>query len=136
MRTEEANLLLAEFVGVEKTDLKDSFNEVIYRLPDEIREFMHCSHFGHLRFHESWDWLMVVVEKIETICPKDNVSEQFRVKISGRSCDILDMFRDGSDYQKDFLKIYFNMHESKRSTVWHACVKFVQWYNLNKETYE
>ena len=130
MELSKGNWLLAEFIGVKKTDIKDSFNEITYKLPECINDFMHCSHFGYLRFYDSWDWLMCVVDKIESLHPQNNSCTQFRVKISGKSCVILDEFINGTDYEKDFLNLYFNFHDSRRSTVWNACVKFVQWYNL------
>jgi hypothetical protein len=128
--------LLAEFIGVQKTDIKSSFDEITYRLPECIGRFMLCSHWGHLRFYDSWDWLMCVVDKIESLKVKNNCSNQFRVKIHGMSCEILDMFHDGDDFQKDFLHLYFNTAPTKHLVVYNACVQFVKWYNLNKDKYE
>mgnify|MGYP003135098253 CR=1 FL=1 len=55
METQETNKLIAEFMG----------DKVLYSQLD------HCTDmafpFDDLHFHESWDWLMPVVEQIESL---------------------------------------------------------------------
>jgi len=44
------NELIAEFMDVDQVDIDQAYND-----------------YGELRYHTSWDWLMPVVEKIETL---------------------------------------------------------------------
>ncbi len=68
-----------------------------------------------LRYHISWDWLMPVVEKIESLLPDDSV-----VIIESKDCTI-PVIQDGFDiYVQGTYK-----HES----VYLACVEFIKWYN-------
>jgi len=66
-----------------------------------------------LKFHSSWDWLMQVVEKIESMLPdgfcvfiqhSDCFIEHPDIGISGKSSD-------------------------KQESTWQACVEFIEWYN-------
>lgn len=47
---EKNNKLIAEFMGVDQVDIDYAFNE-----------------HGQLKYHLSWDWLMPVIEKIESL---------------------------------------------------------------------
>lgn len=136
MNIEEGNILLAEFLKFEKTDLQDSFCKTVYRLPECIGNFMLCSHWGHLMFYNDWRWLMAVVIKIEELKQKNNSTPQFKVFITKNTCMILDTFESEKVLKQDFLDLYFDFRESKQATVWNACVKFVIWYNFNKNLYE
>ena len=51
------NKLIAEFMGMQHTDIGWYDNEESLKLKDNT--------FDKLNFHTSWDWLMPVVEKIE-----------------------------------------------------------------------
>lgn len=79
-------------------------------------------------FQSSWDWLMPVVEKIESL--------GFWVKIFGftsfdkcyKQCVIKK--QKGDDYIYDY-EGYWNI--SKIEAVWIAVVEFIKWYNDNKK---
>lgn len=47
---EKTNKLIAEFMGVDQVDIDYAINE-----------------HGQLKYHLSWDWLMPVIEKIESL---------------------------------------------------------------------
>lgn len=70
----------------------------------------------YFKYHSSWDWLMPVVEKIESIAPS-------RVVIDCREVRIVKP--KGSD-----VKVH---SDSKILSVWQACIQFIQWYNENKK---
>ena len=59
----ENNYLIAEFMGMQHTDIGWYDNEEALKLKDNT--------FDKLNFHKSWDWLMPVVEKIEDIENKE-----------------------------------------------------------------
>jgi hypothetical protein len=50
MKTKENNRLIAEFMGIDQVDID-----------------YHEDSNGELKYHTSWDWLMPVVEKIESL---------------------------------------------------------------------
>ena len=64
------NKLIAEFMGVKPTILGDEITYEMYGAIDCIDDGLDEQHFfleEQLLFHISWDWLMPVVEKIESL---------------------------------------------------------------------
>lgn len=130
MKPEEiiaGNKLIADFVGFEEVNI-GQFDK--YRIPEDFRKFLHCSHCQYLNFDNSWDWLMPVVEKIENIqlpCPS---MVKVIVKIAGTSCRIYkgewnddkEGFISVVDYDKVFTKI---------KSTYLAVIEFIKWYNKN-----
>jgi hypothetical protein len=80
-------------------------------------------------YHSDWNWLMSVVDKIESIIPDNNNVRRFLVSIKMESCVILDMY----DTQKDFLNLYYKEHATKKEAVYFAVVEFIKWYNKQTE---
>lgn len=77
-----------------------------------------------LKYHSSWDWLMPVVEKIESL--------KFDVRINGvtdhagglhQSCYI-------EDWKSDDVAKYHS--SSKIESVYKAVVEFIKWHNKSK----
>ena len=71
-----------------------------------------------LKYHSSWDWLMPVVNKIE--------SKGFDVFINGLYCRI-------TDCGLTDLEIESGETTSKIEAVWETVVEFIKWYNKEKE---
>jgi len=71
-------------------------------------------------FHSDWNWLMKVVDKIETI----KYNEKYVVvNIALTGCYI---------YCKGNKSLSINLFsDSKIDAVWNACAEFVDWYNKN-----
>ena len=67
-----------------------------------------------LKYHEDWNLLMEVVEKIESI-------KGVQIFINGISCEI--MFKS---------KVISKHSNTKIEAVYNACVTFIDWYNENK----
>ena len=96
----EGNKLLAEFMGKKIiTDGISWFDTYYNALP---------------RYDLSWDSLMPVVEKIESILPNDNV-----VTIHYKDC-IIPVAQDEFDVCM--------CAETKIQAVWLACVDFAKWH--------
>ena len=82
-------------------------------------------------YHSSWDWLMPVVEKI---------GNTHNIRIQINVCSITRRFLDHRKYQKEH-NIGFDEvppiaeHDGSGfiENVWHAVVKFIKWYNSQKE---
>ncbi len=71
------NALIAEFMGAKPLVLGGSTEYEMYGVLDCIEDGANEKHYfidDEMRFHESWDWLMPVVEKIESM------KADFRIK--------------------------------------------------------
>ena len=77
---------------------------------------------GKCRYSESWDWLMPVVEKIETL--------GFLIHI-----DTIDGVKVFNPKTKDMIFVTFTAREytSKIRETYKAVVEFIKWYNENKQ---
>lgn len=119
----EGNKLIAEFMGAVVNNytlgeyemygivscLEDGENEQHFFIPNEML------------FHYSWDWLMPVVDKIESIIfNKDN---SFNVTIGSTNfCVIQDSNGEVYESIEDY-------RESKLLTTYVAITEFIKWYN-------
>lgn len=112
----EGNRLIAEFMGWQKhINTEDTwwFPNLYPFYNDGHGETTY--HITEARFHESWDWLMPVVEKIEDLdlgLPD--------VLITGHVCIITNNLYD--------LRIDIP-GDSKLDATWQAIVKFIEWLN-------
>lgn len=111
------NKLIADFMGFEY-NMTDSFGNNNYRIPEVYRERFHCSYFDNLHFDMSWDWLMPVVEKIESL--------HHTVGIHDTMCEILT--------ERNLCEVLIKVNEdwTKIKVVYTAVVEFIKWYNKNK----
>lgn len=76
-----------------------------------------CCNVTDLKYHSSWDWLMDVVEKIESL--------GYTFKICRRRAEI---YIDGehNPYPKFMCK-----QETKIKSAWLAAIIFIKWHNQN-----
>lgn len=77
-----------------------------------------------LKYHSSWDWLMPVKDKIDSI---DN--HEYDVIIWRSDCHINN--RIELLFESSILKGNKTLIE----TVWGCIVEFIKWYNLNQPTH-
>jgi len=70
---------------------------------------------GDLKYNTSWDWLMPVVEKIESL--------MWEVEIRATRCTI-EQYPDSSKY-------FYGANGDKIKSTYHAVVEFIKWYNSN-----
>ncbi len=126
MTTTENNKLLAEFLGWGKKVNKDGEETPFYNLPIELHN--HLGIIQHIPlegfvFDTDWNWLILVVEKIESIKIE---SYKVRVDIYFNCCSI------APTHWQELITIYGDK-ETKIQAIYNACVSFVKWYNLNKQ---
>lgn len=129
--TTQNNILLAEFLGVKE---KESNWFDGYELQEAGLPFNYGA-MGNgtrdLKFHTSWDWLMLVVDKID----KTELSGlTFAVDILNGLTQIIcygECKINGVVLPSDTTLL---MAESKSriESTYSACVQFVKWYNENK----
>lgn len=99
----EGNLLIAEFMKVD-------FSLPYMWRPGAFIEFT----VDHLTYHKSWDWLMPVVEKIESL--------YYEVYIDGCSCEI-----STSGYE--WVTHCECLEKTKIKATYKACIEFIKQYN-------
>lgn len=123
METIEYNKMIAEFMGLKKTRIARGIPDMHYRHKFCTHGFYSTQHENSLLFHSSWDWLMPVVEKIET-----ELDEEYRIVILENECSI---FRKTIDKK---LQIIFECIVEKQETskiyaVWLAIIEFIKLHN-------
>lgn len=93
--------------------------------PDELRIYLaiKAPQVGKLAFNESWDLLMPVIDKIETI-KTINDSEKFRFNITGDGISIT-RFDDGSGV----ISQRVNDSTNRLQYAFEVVVEFIEWYN-------
>lgn len=108
MNTTENNKLIAEFMGIN------------YQ-PDSKREFINGAWIiNKVHYTKSWDWLIPIVEKIESLD-----YEIITVLIWNKRCSI-----DIDTYgEKESLFHYAGSSSTKIEAVYNAVVAFIKWYN-------
>lgn len=111
MNTVENNRLLAEFMGINLPLSTYNYSAMI------------CANNGN--YHKDWNWLMNVVEKIESL--NYAVYIQTRgTRIESEDGKLMFWFFVG---QSEDGRYEIN---SKIEAVYNTCVEFVKWYNNNK----
>jgi hypothetical protein len=123
------NKLIAEFMGGKLSPHSPN----LINMPQTIGDAkIHCVkgsellpngtyslfYLHELKYHSSWDWLMSVVEKIESV-------QAWHVEISTDSCTI----------HNGLLKepIFETYMKTKIEATYNAVVEFIQWYNKEKK---
>lgn len=105
-------ILLREHEEVIGGECVDILSEADYALPEEMR------------YNTSWDWLMPVVEKIESLRGFTKVNGYFILdSIGNYSRFILD---DGTRIFES------EIASTKLYSVFKAVIEFIEWYNENK----
>ena len=110
------NELIAGFMGF---DIEDHTTFVKSSIKDPIIRTLVSKHISELQYHESWDWLMPVVEKIEAIEGIRFIIEKNRVLICSYGPEYF--WNSGTTY------------DSKITTTYNAVVEFIKWYNENNK---
>ena len=109
MKTTENNQLIAEFMGcASQLHLTEHPITGEYTDPNEFE------------YHNSWDWIMPVIEKIECI-------SNFDVRIFLKRCTI-----DGCLPYKEFGSMIEGIGKTKLEAVYNAVIEFINWYNKQK----
>lgn len=108
----ENNKLIAKFMGF---TVNFGFNK------DGV--LFHGEHINlrKLKYHDRWDWLMEVVEKIESLdCVID-------FKITIEYVEIIARMGKGIVFKNCIFDIDYCT--TKREAIYNACVEFIKWYN-------
>lgn len=116
MNIAKSNRIIMKFIGA-KAISEDSLNPLILKWDCPKFPLAHNKFLSQneLKFHSDWNWLMEVVEKIESL--------GYDVFVNTCVCRITDV---GQDILED---IEAFVHKNKRKAVYNACIEFIKWYN-------
>lgn len=118
-----SNKLIAEFMGG-KMIVTDYHGINIIEFPDKSTKDLHG-----LKYHNSWDVLMTVVEKIESLTFGNTT--QFNVVIDKRGCCITQYFY-GGEHQRWQTGLYNSLN--KIESAWTCVISFIKWFNTVDKT--
>ncbi len=132
-QTLNGNRLIAKFHGWSEKG-KTVQGEMVFSVSKPVIGSLKHVRESSFEYHSSWDWIMLIVEQIESII--DN-----NVKISS-FCEITfwyDKKKNNFDLmggKYNNIIVSFPPHfperfvaKSKIESVWIACVEFIKWYN-------
>ena len=124
----ENNRLIAEFLEFQSTTLGWFDNE------EHLINVETDNTFDDLKFHKDWNWLMVVVEKIESVKSYDRDVFGTEVKIYKDKCTIKSRHYNtkGVVYSKEQYFDGIRQEKSKIESTYTLCVDFIKWYNKQK----
>ena len=156
----DGNKLIAEFMEFKKCNCirNENGRHYDYHLSDKfelIKEVKICIEGEHgtglenqdicfiedLKFHSSWDWLMPVVDKIESLDLRKNGYDFPKVKFLGDHIEIFiyATYRSDYIYWQPWVDLRGNWHNhpkqcnSKIEAAYKVVVEFIEWYNKNKK---
>ena len=107
----EDNILIAEFMGFDPITEKYFEDNGFENDKQMIIDTSSC------KYSTSWDWLMPVVENIESINIGNDEDKFYNVVIEGLECSIWLICKVG---------------QTKIESTYKAVVAFIKWYNNNK----
>lgn len=123
----EGNRLIAEFMGLK--EVRWNGEKLLWVEKDFVEDFTNVNDYSNvskfdwehalpqteeLYYHSSWDWLMSVVEKIESL--------GFWFNIIGAESWI-------QNNELEFLPEIHIFEDTKIKSSWKACIEFIKWYN-------
>lgn len=130
----KGNKLIAEFMGGKPKNHPLGCGNMGYKFPVLIGKGSTLGadwySYDALKFDTSWDWLMPVVEKIESIGAT-------WVQINGRHCDIWNYFdvrevlRNGDSVEETRKFKVRGNGKTKIEATYSAVLQFITWYNNN-----
>jgi hypothetical protein len=119
MTQTEQNKLIAEFMGIEKISYSDTPTVERFRYGNSML------FETDLKYHTSWDWLMPVVEKIQSIdiTPAPNY-RGYRIEI------VPSGYVSIKGFPMPPILANVSIEGSLINAVYQAVIQFVEWYNL------
>lgn len=127
----EDNELIANFMGYKIIKGKQNFlykpnNDDWIIGSDDINYIL-----NHFKYHTDWNWLMGVVEKIESIRYKLSGGDDenwFVVNISADQCSVdREIYNSSGQIIDNFMG-----NKSKIQRVYEVVIEFIKWYQENK----
>ena len=128
MTTEDGKLFVSPDGRCERRDYDEHSNLVKIEFDEEDSSSM--------KYHESWDWLMPVVERIENLGVSTDIHYYAAINLQELGIGICKT-SIGNKHNSLFLgyKLDYDsssLSESKIEAVYNSVLKFICWYNENK----
>lgn len=118
MNTTENNRLIAVFMGWE---LKHNPNISQKTWNNKEKGYCRDKESTFFEYSKDWNWLMEVVEKIESLHESNNV-------LIGTNITYVQIHNKVRNEQETFKGV----SNIKIESVYNACVEFIKWYNEQK----
>jgi len=119
----KGNKMVAEFMGATPFGSGIDFSGYEFTDSPIYNSVKKLYHFEDIEYHTSWDWLMPVVEKIQSLACNVNIINNY--------CQII-KFESGDtppSYQRTQ-----TMAHTKIENVYNAVVQFITWYNQQQSS--
>lgn len=130
---EENNKLIATFLGYEYIPYSNTESYPGWRKAGKqpllkvsstgIGQLTLCRKHRDLLFHKDWNWMMYVVEKIESMDTHSRVTHSYSVEITGNGTTIRPNVWAG-----DRWIIRYNLRNKRKECTYSAIVQFVKKY--------
>jgi hypothetical protein len=120
MKTE--NELISEFMGWERYSGKAFKCPNMYPVDNSLRAGWTTFTEDQFQFHTSWDWLMPVVERINSTVSPIYPDERIDVIIYRNTCHI-------NDHREILIE---TTGKNMMDCTYKAVVEFIKWYNQQK----
>lgn len=132
----EGNKMIAVFMGaipckdwldIDGYEHKDWYHtQWSNRLQENLE--LYSYRYSQLEYHSSWDWLMPVVEKIESLDKLGGIVtiQQGQCKITSRMLGDNSVYANKSNYMLMGAK-------GKLFSTYEAVVEFIKWYNTQNQ---
>jgi hypothetical protein len=132
----KSNVLIAEFMGAKyKKDVNFPIQEGCLWLPFHgICRYNSIDRGNCLSYHRWWDWLIPVVEKIESI--KDSHDGFYGVYISSNSCCIQGTSLHMALSDPDYGPVYYDevTLDTKLESTYQVVIRFIKWFNSKQQS--
>ena len=122
----ENNKLIAEFLVNNEGNLV-KIRDGVYSTIDDNEVPDNDLTINDLKYHEDWNWLMRVVEKIENLQDENNCAIY---NVQTEQCFVEIIINHTSE---TIVEVDSN---SKIQAVYRACVEFIKWYNKQNKNNE
>lgn len=119
----EGNILISEFMGPHYESTFAGKGRMRLYVGKRLGRANYEAH--ELEYHESFDWLMPVIEKIESLPTNKDGGEEFQFSITGDGISIT-RFDDGSGVIAERVN---HIGLSKLMPTWEVVIEFIKWYN-------
>jgi hypothetical protein len=118
----EYNDLLAGFMNISLTKYPTGFETY-------VGEGLPYTFADNLRYHESWDWLFPIIDKINGM-GKEYQFATFKTYVS------LTVEKSGNKMYKDFSfanSEYITAEQTSKEAAYKLLIKFIKWHNEHKQ---
>lgn len=119
------NKLIAEFMGAKEFE-ENGWFLLPCKISEETPDGFESSKADLVFYHESWDWLIPVVEKIENKFCSSNIHYYSAGKMKQQH--VVEFL----GYSAEFSIVTYN--KNKLKAVYEAVIEFIKWYNENNKS--